>query len=282
MRGGKLGIAVVGLGIAGRARVRALESHPRARLVGVARRTPGPDETTLAEVLADPDVEALIVCTPNLLHVETARAALEAGRHVAVEFPLAPTAREARGLWALARQQARVLHAEHIELLAPSQQAQRERARALGRPTGGELRFAGGSEGWVGDERLAGSPALRAFARLHRLVDLFGEAEVEDAASAELSGGGYRLEVALRFREGGRTLLVEERTPGRARGLEWEIVCESGRLDAPPPASARGVFREDLDVFVARVHDGAPGYVSEERILHVLSLVEHVEALCAA
>lgn len=281
MGAAELGVAVVGLGIAGRARVRALEAHPRARLRAVARRAPGPGETTLAGVLADAGVDAVIVCTPNRLHVETSQAALAAGKHVAVEFPLAPTGREARSLFRLAREQERVFHAEHIELLSPAQQVQRARVPALGRPIGGALRFSGTAQGWIGDERLAGSPALRALARLHRLVDLFGEAHVEDAASVSLPEGGYRLEVALGFRNGGETQLVEERATGRARALDWDIVCEKGRLDAPSSSGPRPLFREDLDVFVARIRDGAPGYVTEERILHVLSLVEHIEALCA-
>ena len=48
-------------------------------------------------------VDAVYIAVPNLLHTPYARAALEAGRHVIVEKPLAPCAAEAASLAALAR-----------------------------------------------------------------------------------------------------------------------------------------------------------------------------------
>ena len=56
----------------------------RARALGVPRAT-----TDLDAVLSDPDVDVVHVCTPNDSHVELARRALEAGKHVVVEKPLA-------------------------------------------------------------------------------------------------------------------------------------------------------------------------------------------------
>lgn len=276
----KLRVAVVGLGRAGRARVRALDGHPRAELVCVARREPGPGERHLFELVEGPDVDAVIVCTPNLLHAETARACLEARKHVAVEFPLAERASIARELFALARGAERVLHVEHIELLSPSQRTQRERAAALGRPQGGTLAFSADSAGWIGDADLAGTPALRAEARLHRLVDLFGAAEVV-AARLDRGAAGYRLELSLAFRDGGAVRLVEERAPGLARRARWAIDCERGPLGDPPPEPPGELFRADLDWFLDRVERGGPSYVADERVLHVLDLVERADALSA-
>jgi predicted dehydrogenase len=52
--------------------------------------------TDLAAALADPDVTLVDVCTPNHVHREQAVAALEAGKHVACEKPLAGTLDDAR------------------------------------------------------------------------------------------------------------------------------------------------------------------------------------------
>jgi len=56
------------------------------------------------ELLADPAIDAVHVCTPNVLHCTMVKAALEAGKHVLCEKPLARSAAEAREMAALARQ----------------------------------------------------------------------------------------------------------------------------------------------------------------------------------
>jgi biliverdin reductase len=274
-------IAVVGLGRAGAARVRALESHPRAQLHAVVRRPPA--EPGLEQVLADPAVGALIVCTPNALHASQVEAGLRAGKHVAVEFPLAGTADEARALFALADERARVLHVEHIELLSPSQSALRRAARGLGPPVGGQVSFRGASAGWIGDDALAGGPGLRALARLHRIVDLFGSARLADAR-LERRSEGYRLRVALRFERGGALELVEERGPGLARGLEWDVLCEGGRLEPPPPEAPVGLFARDLELFIARIESGAPAFPAVARELELHALVDAIDRrwVCSA
>ncbi|WP_206367068.1 Gfo/Idh/MocA family oxidoreductase [Sphingobacterium sp. SGG-5] len=52
-------------------------------------------------ILADPDIELIIVNTPNDTHVAYAKQALLAGKHVLIEKPFAPTKKEAEELFAL-------------------------------------------------------------------------------------------------------------------------------------------------------------------------------------
>jgi predicted dehydrogenase len=68
----------------------------RARQLGVA------EARTVADVLADPAIDVVHVCTPNASHAELAAAALEAGKHVMVEKPLALTVADADRLSHLA------------------------------------------------------------------------------------------------------------------------------------------------------------------------------------
>ena len=55
-----------------------------ARSLGVARAV-----TDIEAVLGDPSIDVVHICTPNHTHVELARAAMEAGKHVVVEKPVA-------------------------------------------------------------------------------------------------------------------------------------------------------------------------------------------------
>lgn len=64
----------------------------------------GVEKTTgdYRKILADPEVEAVHVCTPNALHYPISKAALEAGKAVLCEKPLTMTVAEAEELVALA------------------------------------------------------------------------------------------------------------------------------------------------------------------------------------
>jgi predicted dehydrogenase len=55
-------------------------------------------------ILNDPAIDAVHICTPNAQHYAMAKEALEAGKHVACEKPLATTVEEAQELVALAAQ----------------------------------------------------------------------------------------------------------------------------------------------------------------------------------
>jgi len=54
------------------------------------------------ELLSDPEIDAVHICTPNALHFPMATAALEAGKHVLCEKPLATSVAEAREMIRLA------------------------------------------------------------------------------------------------------------------------------------------------------------------------------------
>jgi predicted dehydrogenase len=71
------------------------------------------------ELLDDPGVNAVVVATPVPTHAELARQALEAGKHVFVEKPLALTAADADELVALAEGRGLVLMPGHLLLYHP-------------------------------------------------------------------------------------------------------------------------------------------------------------------
>ncbi len=58
---------------------------------------------TIDELINDPTLELIIVNTPNFTHFDLAKAALQAGKHVLIEKPIAATSAEAKILFDLGR-----------------------------------------------------------------------------------------------------------------------------------------------------------------------------------
>lgn len=87
----------------------ALSGSSPARLAAAADRFTATPHPTNEALLADDRVELVVVTAPTGLHAPLARAALEAGKHVVVDKPLAPTTAEALELRALAEDAGRIL-----------------------------------------------------------------------------------------------------------------------------------------------------------------------------
>jgi predicted dehydrogenase len=111
----KIKAAVVGTGFMGRVHTEAIRrlgnvevavvAAENAELAAAFAAQTGVEKmvTDFNQVLADPFIEAVHICTPNALHYPIAKAALEAGKNVICEKPLATSAGEARDLMELAK-----------------------------------------------------------------------------------------------------------------------------------------------------------------------------------
>ena len=109
----KLGVLVVGTGFLGAGRAAAAGVARGLRLAAVFDRDPEAARATAARhgvvaapdletALAYPGVDAVVVATPHADHADAVRAALEAGKHVLCEKPLAIDPADARDLAQLA------------------------------------------------------------------------------------------------------------------------------------------------------------------------------------
>ena len=78
--------------------------------------------TDLADSLALPQVDAVILCTPTQMHAAQAIACLQAGKHVQVEIPLADSLPRARDVVAAAQQSGLVAMCGHTRRFNPSHQ----------------------------------------------------------------------------------------------------------------------------------------------------------------
>ena len=94
---------------AGQELLGAAGSSPQGSAAFALRRGAPRTYATLEALLRDPDVDAVWIASPNHLHEEHARMALEAGKHVLAEKPLAITGGAARDLADLAERRERRL-----------------------------------------------------------------------------------------------------------------------------------------------------------------------------
>lgn len=120
-----INVGIVGYGYWGPNLVRNFMACPETGVVAVADRAadrlakvqalyPGVAVTTsAAELIADPAVDAVAIATPVESHFDLAMAALEAGKHVLVEKPIASTSDQASRLIDEAERRGLVLLVDH-------------------------------------------------------------------------------------------------------------------------------------------------------------------------
>jgi hypothetical protein len=273
---------IVGLGRAGRSRAAAIVADPRCEWVGAWRGT-----TPEAPARAFPSFEALLdavdavaICSPNDVHAAQVRAALSARRHVVCEFPLAGSAAEAQGLFALAEAQGRRLHVEHIEILTATAAAVRA-FMAQGALREGALSFSSPDRGWIGDPERALAIPHRDIARLHRLLDPLGPPErllVHERRPTQLS--------ATLWFQGAPVQLYLHHAPDAPRSLTIQLTRADGQIlrqrndqvevsGAPVTLGGDGgLFQRDHDAFMAAILYNTPLYVPSERALELLHLAD--------
>ncbi len=86
--------------------------------------------TDLADSLALPEVDAVILCTPTQMHADQSIQCLKAGKHVQVEIPLADTLAGAQAVVALQKQTGLVAMCGHTRRFNPSHQYVTQKIKA--------------------------------------------------------------------------------------------------------------------------------------------------------
>ena len=127
----RIRVAVIGAGRWGINHIRVLSNEAQCELVAIAdpdasRRlqvvelAPSARWLTAAEIFLAPDVDAVVIATPASTHVALAIAAFEAGKHVLVEKPMAPSLAGARLVAAAAKRANRVGMVGHLMVFHPA------------------------------------------------------------------------------------------------------------------------------------------------------------------
>ena len=303
-------VGIVGTGYAAKLRAETLKKDARTHLVAVVGHAPEKTEafsqTYQAQALGSweqlverSDLDLVIVSTINRDHGAIARAALETGKHVVVEYPLSLDVTEAEELIALAQAQSKLLHVEHIELLGGLHQALKQSLGAIG--TVFYARYATinpqrpAPRRWTYHRELFGFPLSGALSRLHRLTDLFGSVAT---VSCQTRFWGTDSEfykaclctAQLSFTSG----LLAEVTYGKGEILwqeerKFEVHGETGGLivdgdqgflvqgEETMPLTVgtrRGLFAKDTGMVLDYLFDGTPMYVTPAASLYALKVAD--------
>ncbi|KAH7010496.1 putative NAD binding Rossmann fold oxidoreductase [Ilyonectria destructans] len=122
MAGNVFNVAVVGYGLSAKIfHIPFIKRTPQFKLHSIVQRTPKQGDSApedypdlkhfrdFKDVLADSEVDVVVITTPPNFHFEMTKAVLESGKHVLTEKPFVPTASEANELAAIAKKNQRLI-----------------------------------------------------------------------------------------------------------------------------------------------------------------------------
>lgn len=130
----RLGVGILGLGMAGGFMAPIIANHPRVSLAAAADLDPVlcerfthdtglPADTSAGALFKREDVEVVYIATPHQFHAAQAIAAMEAGKHVVVEKPMALSLADCDAMIEVADRTGRVLIVGHTHGFDPAPRA---------------------------------------------------------------------------------------------------------------------------------------------------------------
>lgn len=159
------------------------------------------------------DIDGVVICTHNDSHGEIVLAALQADKHVFVEYPLASDVGEGEAALRLARERGRVLRVSHPEVVSNKHQALKQKIGELGELyLTNFVRFTpgrGARPEILFNLQVSGTPAHFFIYHIYPIVDCFGGAAwVEGSAIYEglMENGQYQQFIntlTVEFKRGG-------------------------------------------------------------------------------
>ncbi|MEJ2356757.1 MAG: Gfo/Idh/MocA family oxidoreductase [Deinococcales bacterium] len=241
------------------------------------------------QAFLDLDLDAVVVASPNHLHADHAVAALEAGKHVLVEKPMATTVEDCDRILDAAERAQRVLAVGHEMRVFRLFEGVRQEAARLGRVQHLDLRlfrrpYRSGASGWKQDPAKLGSSILEEPIHYLDLARWYlGEVEAVQAWATSRPGreGLYEnLDVRLAF-EGGAQAMVTRTIAGFEHHVRCDLNAERGAV------RARWDGRQDTDedpavLLAVQDEDGIRSVPVPQRTGHAIDLPRQTEAFLRA
>jgi predicted dehydrogenase len=260
-----LNVAVVGMGWWGKTLVTAMKKSPKFQVMKGVKRNPASEaEFARAQgfeiisdydaVLADPDIQAVVLCTPHTMHTAQVIAAANAGKHIFCEKPLSLTRADAeRAIDAVNRNKVVIGIGHERRFEPPIIELMRVvKSGELGVPLQIEANFSQDKfltlpqDNWrlTPDEAPAGPMTATGIHILDLSVAIFGEAESALCSVRQLGSqlsNGDTLAALVSFRKGGHALLTAIlATPFDGR---FAVYCSKGWIevrDKAHPSTPKG------------------------------------------
>jgi len=304
-----IGVGVIGLGFMGGTHVQAYRAAHAAgfanRLVAVCDADPqrraghggaagniatGSDERLFdpadvaatddpAELLANPAVELVSICTPTDSHVELALRALEAKKHVLVEKPVAVSSRAIEELAAAARAASTLCMPAHCIRFWPAWRYAHDaiRAKTYGATRSAVFRRLASMPSWSADFYADPERSGGALFDLHIHDTDFIRATFGEPERVQSTGDPHHVTTLYHFPDGPPHVVAEggwDHTPGWPFEMTFTIVCERATLDfrigrepellliqdgeaRPVELSATTGWDEEIRALLAAIRDGA-------------------------
>ena len=304
-----LQVGIVGTGYAAKKRAEAIESDSRAELIAVTGNTPAKlkefCQTHQAQAIDSwnelvnlTQLDLIFVCTINQGCGAIALAAVGAGKHVVVEYPLSLSAKVAEEVIELAQAKQKLLHVEHIEIIGGLHQALKQYLPQIGKVFHASYTTIAPQHpvepSWKYHRTQFGFPLSAALSRVHRLTDLFGKVKSVTCRDRywDLPDSDYFTacfcQAQLNFRngitadvtygkgevfwQGDRTLEVfGEKGKIVFRGQKGSLI--QGDLETEIPVAPRkGLFALDTAMVLDYLYNQQPLYIQPQASLYALQV----------
>jgi hypothetical protein len=266
-------MAICGLGSAGQSRMKAIEQFELVECAGVISRRSKIGTVTFEAAMADPTIDAIAISTENTDHGDRVHQCLEANKHVLCDYPLAFHAKQARELYALAKEKNKILHVEHISLLSTAHQKAQLEISSIGALKSGYYMFQAGCNEKLFDEDHWGPLPFLCLPRLLQLADLFGPLTIQ-SGEVVINKPCIEIKLKLEFSEGGILEFTERREPDLPRQRQLEVICEHSSYNWEAQPEQENLFLQDLSYFYERIHSDAECYYDEDMMV---ALIENLE-----
>ena len=268
---------------------------------------------SLKEMLAGTRPDIVDICVPSFLHYPMVMEALENGRHVICEKPLALKSSDVREMYALAEKKGLQLLVGHVLQFFPASKILHEIVRdgRYGKALDAVfLRLSAcprwAKDGWLLDKSKSGLlPFDLHIHDLDLMISLFGKPESYETFSGGREEAGYEEYYRILYRYSKLNVCCEAAwynadipftAAWRVYFEKAVLICEGGKLtaysfDSPPfefnieekikiPTGINlpptGVFFEELSFFLDRVKSGAKDQYRKDEIISLIEILEDI------